>query len=160
MKIIKERVTFWMVSWILLYSSTQSQLWNNHRCCLSYTVNTMPADALATLGASASAGMVLTPKAGIFRLQYQKDWLHQACQWGKLTLARSPAHQCECILSWVCRKLAWASGILYKRCKGHLFLGKCSKNLVPHTAFKFILPVLNSIFLLLYYATLGPHVIA
>ena len=30
--------------------------------------STMPADALATLGASASAGMVLTPKAGIFRL--------------------------------------------------------------------------------------------
>ena len=32
----------------------------------------MPADALATLGASASAGMVLTPKAGIFHLQHQK----------------------------------------------------------------------------------------
>ena len=35
---------------------------NNNTCCLSYTVNTIPADALATLGASASAGMVLTPK--------------------------------------------------------------------------------------------------
>ena len=37
-------------------------------CCLSYIVNAMPADALATLGASASTGMVLTSKAGIFRL--------------------------------------------------------------------------------------------
>ena len=33
----------------------------------------MPADALATLGGSASAGMVLTLKAGIFLLQYQKS---------------------------------------------------------------------------------------
>ena len=30
-------------------------------CCLSYKANSMPADALATLGARASAGMVLTP---------------------------------------------------------------------------------------------------
>ena len=41
--------------------------------CLSYTANTMPADALASLGASASAGMVLTPKARIFHLQHQKS---------------------------------------------------------------------------------------
>ena len=33
----------------------------------------MPADALATLGASASAGMVLTPKGWIFCLQHQKS---------------------------------------------------------------------------------------
>ena len=39
---------------------------------LSYTAITMPADTLATLGASASAGMVLTPKGRIFRLQHQK----------------------------------------------------------------------------------------
>ena len=31
-----------------------------YRCCLSYTNNNMPADALATFGASASANMVLT----------------------------------------------------------------------------------------------------
>ena len=36
--------------------------WINHTCCLSYTDNTMPADALATLWARASSGMVLTPK--------------------------------------------------------------------------------------------------
>ena len=33
-----------------------------------YTVNTIPDDALATLGARASADMVLTPKAGIRRV--------------------------------------------------------------------------------------------
>ena len=35
---------------------------------LSYMANTMPADALATSGARASAGMVLTLQTGIFRL--------------------------------------------------------------------------------------------
>ena len=39
------------------------KLWNKNICCLSYTANTMPADALATLGARASAGMVLTPRS-------------------------------------------------------------------------------------------------
>ena len=34
----------------------------------SVTANAMPANALATLGASASAGMVLNLNAGIFRL--------------------------------------------------------------------------------------------
>ena len=37
---------------------------------LSYTANIVLADGLATLGASASTCMVLTPKAGIFRLQH------------------------------------------------------------------------------------------
>ena len=45
-----------------------------------------------------------------------------------------PARQFECILSWSSRKLAWASGILYRTYKGYLFLGECSKNLVSHTA--------------------------
>ena len=40
---------------------------------LSYPDNTMSADALATLGAKASTGMLLTPKAGIFCLQHQKN---------------------------------------------------------------------------------------
>ena len=31
---------------------------------------TIPADALATVGASALAGIVLVPKAGIFRFRY------------------------------------------------------------------------------------------
>ena len=40
---------------------------------LSYMANTMPADALATSGARASAGMVLTPQNGLFHLQHQKS---------------------------------------------------------------------------------------
>ena len=44
-------------------------------CCLPYTANNTPAGALGTLGARASAGMVLTTKAGIFRLQHQKSQL-------------------------------------------------------------------------------------
>ena len=39
----------------------------------SYTANTLPADAMATLRASPSAGMALTSKAGIFRLKHQKS---------------------------------------------------------------------------------------
>ena len=42
-------------------------------CWLSYTANTMPADVLATLGARASARMVLIPKAAIFPLQRQSS---------------------------------------------------------------------------------------
>ena len=41
------------------------------------------------------------------------------------------ASQYECILTWASRKLAWASAILYRTYKGHLFLGKCSKILFP-----------------------------
>ena len=37
------------------------------------SANTMPADALPILGASASAGMTLIPKAGIFHFQRQKS---------------------------------------------------------------------------------------
>ena len=40
---------------------------------------------------------------------------------------------CECILSWATRKLVWASGILYRTYKGHLFSSKCCKNFVSHT---------------------------
>ena len=45
----------------------------------------------------------------------------------------SPTRQCECILSWASRKLAWVSEILYRTYKGHLFSGECSRNLVSHT---------------------------
>ena len=49
------------------------KIWNNNTCCLSYKPNTVPTDALATLWARASAGMVLTPKAIIFRHHTGKD---------------------------------------------------------------------------------------
>ena len=40
-----------------------SSQWSNPTFCLSYTVNTIPANILATSGARASAQMVLTPKS-------------------------------------------------------------------------------------------------
>ena len=80
-----KRFTFWIVSWICLVPSKSPEqqnidglmqgrrnssalamelrlsCTNPSTCCLPYTANTMPTDALATLGARASAGMVLTP---------------------------------------------------------------------------------------------------
>ena len=51
------------------------------------------------------------------------------------SLARSPTLNASAfwLLSWVSRKLAWASEILYRKYKGHLFSGGCSRNLVSHT---------------------------
>ena len=46
----------------------------NNTYYLSCTVNTMPADALSTLGAGVSAGMPLSPKAGILHFQHQKSY--------------------------------------------------------------------------------------
>ena len=66
-------LTFCVISWILFNRRTPDSQWSNPTCCLSCTVNNIPADALATLGARASAGMVLTHKAGIFHLQHQKS---------------------------------------------------------------------------------------
>ena len=41
--------------------------------CLFYAANTVPADALVTLGGRALAGMVFLPKARIFHLQHKKS---------------------------------------------------------------------------------------
>ena len=43
--------------------------------------NTMPGDALVTLGARATAGMVLDPRAGIFCLQHQMSSYILWCDW-------------------------------------------------------------------------------
>ena len=75
LQIIKDMFRFWIVSWIWHDPSRWNELWNNKTCCPFHTANTMPADALATLGASASTGMILTPKAGIFRLRRDDSWL-------------------------------------------------------------------------------------
>ena len=56
-------LTFCVISWILFNRRTPDSQWSNPTCCLSCTVNNIPADALATLGARASTGMVLTHKA-------------------------------------------------------------------------------------------------
>ena len=71
LKIIKDIFTFWIISWDWLDPRRWNELWNTNTCCLSYTANTMSADALTTLGARASAGMVLTTKVGIFGFQHQ-----------------------------------------------------------------------------------------
>ena len=59
LRIIKDIFTFHTISWILLNRRRPISEWSHPICYLSYTDNTMPADALATLGARASAGMVV-----------------------------------------------------------------------------------------------------
>ena len=61
-------------SWILFNRRRLNSQWSKPTCCLSYTDNTVHADALVTLGARASAGIVLTSKAKIFHLEHQKSW--------------------------------------------------------------------------------------
>ena len=73
LKIIEDVFTLHIISCILLHIRRPNTQWRNPTYCLSYTDNTMPADALVTLGTRASAGMVLTLKAGILRLQHQKS---------------------------------------------------------------------------------------
>ena len=71
--LVKDIFTFRILSWIWLGPSRWNYVWNNKTYYLPNPTNIMPADALATLGVSASAGMVLTLKAGIFRLQHQNN---------------------------------------------------------------------------------------
>ena len=59
---ILNRILIW------LGPSEWKYLRNSNRYRRYYTAYTIPADALATLGDRASSGMVLTPKAGIFRI--------------------------------------------------------------------------------------------
>ena len=61
-------------SCILFNRRRLNSQWSKPTCCLSYTDNTVPADGPATLGARASAGIVLTSKAKIFHLEHQKSW--------------------------------------------------------------------------------------
>ena len=49
----------WIISWILLDPSGGNLLWNNSTCCLSYTANITPADALVTSGARASEELII-----------------------------------------------------------------------------------------------------
>ena len=68
----KNVFTFRIICKILLNRRPNYQ-WSNPTRGISYTVNTMPADALVTWGARASAGMILIPKARIFCLQHLKS---------------------------------------------------------------------------------------
>ena len=66
-------IHIWIISWIWLQPGRWNWLWDNNIYCLSYSANAMPADALVTSGASASASIVLTPKASLFCLHHQKS---------------------------------------------------------------------------------------
>ena len=62
LKIIKDVFTFHIISWILIKRRRPDSQWSNPTCCLSYTVNTMPVDAMVlwrSLGARASESMGL-----------------------------------------------------------------------------------------------------
>ena len=73
-KLIKDEFTFWIISCIWFNTSRWNSLRSNTTCSLPYPVDTMPADALATAEARASAGMILNPQARIFHLQHHKSW--------------------------------------------------------------------------------------
>ena len=77
LKIIKDVFTFHIICWIFFNRWRPNSQWSNPTCCISYTVNTMPADALATWGARPSAGMVLSPKPRIFHHQHQKSCVYE-----------------------------------------------------------------------------------
>ena len=71
----KYKFTFRIVSGMWLVPGRSNSLWYKNSCCPSYTANNMPANAMATLGVSASAGMVLKLQTGIFRIQHQKTFM-------------------------------------------------------------------------------------
>ena len=77
LKITQHILIFWIVSWSWLDESRWHLPWNNNTYRPFYITNTMPADTLATLGGRASAGMVLSPKAGILHLQQELITVHQ-----------------------------------------------------------------------------------
>ena len=58
LKITTNILTLWIISWILLDPRRWNWLWNINTCYHSYTVITMPAVALATLGAWASVDRI------------------------------------------------------------------------------------------------------
>ena len=54
--------TFRIISLNVFMRRRPNSQWSNPNCCLFYIDNAMPADVLATLGARASAGMVMIPE--------------------------------------------------------------------------------------------------
>ena len=72
-KIVKDVFIFRIISWILFNRRRPNSQWSNPTCCIYDTVNSMPADTLATLAAKASAGVIFTTNVGISRLQHQKS---------------------------------------------------------------------------------------
>ena len=88
--VIKDTFSFWIISWIWLDPSRWIELWNKNACCLSYTPNNMFANALVTLGAKASEGMVLSRNIQSYRqlssvlsspCRYEKRIIPYSTQW-------------------------------------------------------------------------------
>ena len=84
------------ISYLGFCSTEEDQLHNKATCCLSYTVNIMPADAVTTLGARASAGMVLIKQARIFssisRVNKLKQFIENKCSLYKNKLIEAEWH--------------------------------------------------------------------
>ena len=71
----KDAITVLIISLIVSNRRGPNAQCGHPPCCLSYTANTISADALVNLGSIASAGRHgIDPKAGIFRLQHQKSF--------------------------------------------------------------------------------------
>ena len=66
--------THFNLSWMWPNPSRWNEFWNNNTCCPSYAAKITPADVLTTLWSRASAGMVLAPQSGIFRLQHHRSF--------------------------------------------------------------------------------------
>ena len=71
------------ISYLGFCSTEEDQIhkWGNLKCRISYTVTIMPADALATLGARAPAGMALTPQS----LTVPSSASEGSTHWGRVT---------------------------------------------------------------------------
>ena len=90
--------------------------WNDNTCCLSYTANSMPVDALATSGARASLGMVLKLKVKTFHLKHQKNLSVQATEHA-LQLMPTSQLLMPCILDSPDHQQPW-----YKLCNTQLLV--------------------------------------
>ena len=122
LKIIQDVFTFRTISWILFNRREPNLQWSNATCCPSYTDNTMLADALATLGAKATAGLVFDPqswnisspaseelKSMLFNSLWPSDTVCQHRTWSSLVQVMAcsqtaPSHylnQCWLIISEV-----------------------------------------------------------
>ena len=74
LKFIKYILFFLIVYWIWTDSCRWHKLLNNNTCCLSYTDNIMPTDALATLEPVRQQAWYWPHKSGLFRLPHQDSW--------------------------------------------------------------------------------------
>ena len=108
---IKALFTFRIISFTFFNKRRPNSQWSKPTYCLSYTDNTMPADALATLGTRASVGMVLPRKP-----EFSVSVIRRVKIRTSLVIYKIHFHFCRfpTLRSW-CIKL-W--NILYSECSG------------------------------------------